>query len=395
MSEFAKLGHYRGPSASLAPTRFPVKHCHRMPKSKSADGHSRAPKSKKPVGLKDLAEYLGLSPATVSLVMNGSPVADTIARDTKELIFAAARKFNYRPNFFARCLRSGRSFTIGVMVPEVSEGYNATLLSGIEDHLLREGYFYLVASHRFRQDLIDEYAQIFMHRSVDGLIVVNTRWQQELPIPVVTVSSHDAVPGVTGIVLDHRRAAHVALRHLVELGHRRIAVIKGQAFVPDTDVRWQAIAEAAAELGVPILPALTAQIESNSPSPELGYRVTQELLAAGETFTALFAFNDVCAIGAIRALHDAGLRVPQDVSVVGFDDIESAAYQNPGLTTVQQPLREMGRMAAETVLRRVLRPSPESERGSRIVVEPELIVRGTTSVAASPKEKPRTAPRRK
>jgi DNA-binding LacI/PurR family transcriptional regulator len=362
-----------------------------MEKRKPANGHSRPHKKTKAVGLKDLADYVGLAPATVSLVLSGSPVADTIARDTKELIFAAARKFNYRPNFFASCLRSGRSFTIGVIVPEVSEGYNATLLSGIEDHLLQEGYFYFVASHRFRQDLIDEYAQIFTYRSVDGLIVVSTPWHKKLSIPVVTVSSHDAAPGVTSIVLDHRQAARVALRHLVDLGHRRIAVIKGQEFVPDTEVRWHAIAEAARELGVPIAPALIARIERNSPSPELGYRVTQELLASGETFTALFAFNDVSAIGAIRALHEADLRVPQDVSVVGFDDIESAAYQNPGLTTVQQPLRKMGRMAAETILRRILRPSPDGERSEHVVVEPELVVRGTTSVVAANKKKSRPA----
>jgi DNA-binding LacI/PurR family transcriptional regulator len=353
-------------------------------KPAGSDGSVRPRKSQKAFGLKDLADYLGLAPATVSLVINGAAVADTIADDTKEAIFAAARKFNYRPNFFARCLRSGRSYTIGVIVPEVSEGYNATLLSGIEDHLLQEGYFYLVASHRFRQDLIDEYAQIFLYRSVDGLIVVNTSWRQVLPIPIVTVSSHDTAEGVTGIVLDHRHAADIALRHLVNLGHRRIAVIKGQEFVPDTEVRWNAIAEAARELGVPISPGLIGQIDRNSPSPELGYRITQHLLASGEVFTALFAFNDVSAIGAIRALHEAGLRVPQDVSVVGFDDIESAAYQNPGLTTVRQPLRKMGRMAAETVLRRILRPSEEDDRQhSRIVVEPELVVRGTTSVVAT------------
>src|SRR5262252_1640635 len=120
-------------------------------------------RSGKSIGLKGLADYLGLSPATVSLVMNGSAVADTIAQETKDQIFAAARKLNYRPNFFARCLRSGKSFTVGVMVPEVSEGYNATVLSGIEDHLLQEGYFYFVASHRFKGDLIDEYAQMFLH----------------------------------------------------------------------------------------------------------------------------------------------------------------------------------------------------------------------------------------
>jgi DNA-binding LacI/PurR family transcriptional regulator len=355
----------------------------------ATNGRSRPPKSNKAFGLKELADHLGLAPATVSLVMNGSPVADTIAQGTKELIFAAAKKFDYRPNFFARCLRSGKSFTIGVMVPEISEGYNATVLSGIEDHLLQEGYFYFVASHRFKADLIDEYPQLFMHRSVDGLIVVNTAWHREMTIPVVTVSSHHTVRGVTSILLDHHRAAEVALQHLFQLGHRKIAVIKGQDFVPDTEVRWKAIVESSNKLGILISPKLTVQIERNSPSPELGYRVTQNLLTSGEPFTAMFAFNDICAIGAIRALHEAGLRVPEDVSVVGFDDIESAAYQNPGLTTVQQPMRKMGLMAAETVLRRIARPAERSEGLlAPIVVGPELVVRGTTAAVAAPRPRP-------
>lgn len=360
-----------------------------MPKSKkTADRDGRGRSAKKPVSLKELADYLGLSPATVSLVMNGSPVADTVAQGTKEAIFAAARKFNYQPNFFAKCLRSGRSFTVGVMLSEVSEGYNASLLSGIEERLLQEGYFYFVASHHFRRDLIEQYTEMFRYRSVDGLIVANANWQAALTIPVVTVSSYGSVKGVTGIVLDHKHAARIALRHLVDLGHRRIAVIKGQEFVQDTDVRWNAITQAAKELGVPIASDLVVQIERNSPSPELGYQVTQQLLASGKVFTALFAFNDICAIGAMRALHEVGLRVPQDISVVGFDDIESSAYQNPALTTVQQPLKKMGALAAEKILRRISRPPSEGDRQlPEIVVEPELIVRGTTSVAASSHKK--------
>jgi DNA-binding LacI/PurR family transcriptional regulator len=337
-----------------------------------------------PFSLKQLADHLGLAPATVSLVLNGSAVANTIAPETKKQIFAAAKKFNYRPNFFARCLRTRRSFTIGVMVSEISEGYNATVLSGIEDHLLQEGYFYFVASHRFRPDLIDEYPQLFLHRSVDGLIVVNAPWHLELTVPVVTVSSHHQVKGVTSILLDHHRAAELALHHLWMLGHRDIAFIKGQPFVPDTQVRWNAIVEVARQMGLPIRPNLVGQIEENSPSPELGYRATQKLLAAGKRFTALFAFNDISAMGAIRALHESGRSVPGDLSVVGFDDIESAAYQNPGLTTVQQPLRKMGRTAAETVLRRIAAAANRSlATPTQIIIEPELIVRGTTAAIAA------------
>jgi DNA-binding LacI/PurR family transcriptional regulator len=344
----------------------------------------------KPVSLKELAERLGLSPATVSLVINRSSVADTIPQVTKERIFAAVKKYKYRPNFFARSLRAQRSFTIGVIVPEVSDGYSASVMSGVEDYLLQEGYFYFVVSHRHRADLIDEYPRLFVERSVDGLIAVDTPWTLSLSVPVVTVSGHNQVKGVTNIVLDHARAAEVALEHLRELGHRQIAFIKGQEFSSDTEIRWSNIETVARRLGLTISSALIAQLQGDSPSPELGYEATRKLLASHKPFTALFAFNDISAMGAIRACREAGLKVPQDVSVVGFDDIQSAAYQNPALTTVRQPLREMGRIAAETLLRRI-RLSGSDSPGGETMVRPELIIRETTcapqNVSAGQKKK--------
>jgi DNA-binding LacI/PurR family transcriptional regulator len=348
--------------------------------SKPADSTVRL--SPKKISLKELAEYLGLAPATVSLVLNRSPVADSIPQATKDRILAAARKHKYRPSYFARSLQARRSLTIGVMVPEVSEGYSASVMSGLEDHLLQEGYFYFVVSHRHRADLIDEYPRLFLERSVDGLIAVDTPWTLSSSIPVVTVSGHNQVKGVTNIVLDHAHAAKLALRHLWQLGHRQIAFIKGQEFSSDTEVRWSNIEQVAHEMGLPICAALVTQLQGDSPSPDPGYEATMRLLAARKPFTALFAFNDISAIGAILALREANLHVPAEVSVVGFDDIQSAAYQNPGLTTVRQPLREMGRIAAEVLLRRIRQPEINS-RQAEITVEPELIVRATTSAPAA------------
>jgi LacI family transcriptional regulator len=337
------------------------------------------PKDRK-VSLKFLANRLGLSPATVSLVINRSPVADSIPQETKDRIFTEARKLNYRPNFFALSLRTQRSFSIGVIVPEVSEGYATLVMSGIEDHLLQAGYFYFVASHHHKPDLIDEYPKVLLQRAVDGFIAIDTPWSHDdLPVPVVTVSGHHNVKGVTNILLDHARAAELAIGHLVKLGHRRVAFIKGQEFSSDTEVRWQAITEAAAALGLPIEPGLCAQLQRDVSTPQLGYQVTRQLLAKRTDFTALFAFNDISAIGAIRALREKGLRVPEDVSVVGFDDILSASFQNPALTTVRQPLQRMGQVAAETVLSRITRPSAQSPK--QIVVEPELVVRESTAQA--------------
>ncbi len=346
--------------------------------------------SGQPINLQTLADYLRLSPATVSLVINRSKVADSIPQETKNRVFAAAKKFNYRPNLVARSLRQQRTLTIGVVAPEISEGYAATVMSGIEDYLLRAGYFYFVASHRHRPDLIEEYPRLFMSRAVEGLIAVDTPWPHAIPIPVVTISGHRRIRNVTNIVLNHERAAHLALEHLAELGHRRIAVIKGQAFSSDTEVRWRAIVKAARQFDLEISPKLTVQMVGDVASPELGYQVTQQILASKGSFTALFAFNDISAIGTIRALREAGLRVPEDVSVVGFDDIQSAAFQNPGLTTVRQPLRKMGELAAETLLARIANRKGKSHP-KQIMVEPELVVRGTTGRAASLDRDPESA----
>lgn len=322
-------------------------------------------------------------------MVNNAPSAAAIPARTQERILAAARELNYRPNVFARSLRKQRSFTIGVMVPEISEGYSSTVLSGIEDHLLQEGYFYFVASHRHRADLIDEYPRMFMARAVEGIVVVDTLLNRGLRLPTVAVSGHKHVDGVTNIVLNHRRAAVLALEHLYGLGHRRIAFIKGQEFSSDTAVRWQAICSAAGKLGIEVDRKLTAQLEGELPTPQPGYCAAQELLAKHVRFTAIFCFNDVSAIGAIRALREAGLRVPQDVSVIGFDDIQAAAFQNPGLTTVRQPLRKMGAMAAQCVLQRI--QAGANGHVDQMVIEPELVVRASTGPVHAPEGKPRAA----
>src|SRR5256885_1503799 len=289
-----------------------------MSRAKSAPPH-RPATSRSSVSLKSLAEHLGLSQAAVSFVMNRSLNAKSIPQHTQELIRKAARELNYRPNHLARSLRQQRSYTIGVLVPEISEGYAALVMSGIEDHLLQEGYFYFVVSHRHREDLIQEYPRLLQQRAVEGLIAVDTLCQESAAIPVVAVSGHRELHGVTNIVLNHARAARLAMEHLAELGHRKIAFIKGQAFSSDTEVRWEAVRGAAKEMGLLVDEKLIGQLEGESSSPELGYLVTRKLLAANDAFTALFAFNDISAIGAIRALREAGRRVPEDVSVVGLD----------------------------------------------------------------------------
>ncbi len=353
-----------------------------MPRKKRTfrQGRKRPAPSERPVSLKALADYLGLAPATLSLVLNASPIANSIPQETKDRIFRAAKLFNYRPNFLARSLRAQRSYTIGVVVAEVSEGYEALVLSGIEDYLLQAGYFYFVASHRHKPDLIDEYPKLLLERSVEGLIAVDTPCSRPLTVPVVAVSGHHDVDGVTDIRVNHQTAATLALQHLARLGHRSIAFIKGQAFSSDTEDRWKAICHAACQLGLEVRKKLVAQLEGDTPSPQLGDVATRKILAVRQPFTALFAFNDVSAIGAVHALRQAGRRVPEDVSVVGFDDIASAAFQSPALTTIRQPLWKMGQLAAETLLARIANPA-KGPYPKSLTVEPELVVRESTGPA--------------
>lgn len=333
--------------------------------------------ARRPASLKIIAEHLGLSVAAISRVLNGAPAAKSIPKATQDRIFAAAEELNYRPNVLARSLRRGRSMIVGVLVPEVSEGYATAVLSGIEQGLLQAEYFYFLISHHHRGELIERSQRMMVDRAVDGMIAVDTPLLQHPHLPMITVSCPDEHEGITNIVLNHRRAAELAVDHLVGLGHREIAFIKGQAFSSDTEPRWQAIRHAAARAKLTLDTKLVAQLEGDAPGHEPGYFATQRLLASNAGFTALFTFNDVSAIGAIRALREAGLRVPQDVSVVGFDDVQSAAFQNPGLTTVRQPLRTMGMLAAEAVVRRITAPE-EHPLAKQIVVDPELVVRDST-----------------
>jgi LacI family transcriptional regulator len=352
------------------------------------------PDAAKPVTLKILAEYLDLSPATVSIVLNNSPVAKSISLATRQRVHAAAKKFEYRPNLHARMLRARLTNTVGVIVPEVSEGYFTGVMLGVEQYLLQEGFLYFTVSHLCRPDLMEEYPELLMKRSIDGFLTINTELHHKVPLPVVSISSHTQVPGVTNVILDHDRAARVALRHLYELGHRRIAFMKGNRFVSDSEARWQAINSIAQEFGLVIRPELCIHLEKNSWSPDLGYPPVRELLARTRDFTAIFSFNDTAAIGAIRAIEDVGLNCPRDISVIGFDDIIVAEYFNPRLTTVRQPLHKMGTTAAELLVKRIQNPDLPFQQ--EVWFEPELVVRESTAGVPgnTPSRRPTNRPKK-
>jgi DNA-binding LacI/PurR family transcriptional regulator len=339
-----------------------------------------AQKGEPRVTLKTVAERLGLTPGTISAALNNSAAARSIPERTKKRILAAAKDLNYRPNYLARSLRLQRTYTIGVIAEEIGDAYGSLVISGVEEYLRSQNYFFLTVIHRHDETLLQTYAQMLVTRGVEGFITTDTSISQKLELPTVAVAGHGQIENVTNVVLDHKVAARLALTHLKDLGHRDIAFFKGHPVSSDSSVRWAAVCEAALELGIAIKAELTMQIESTNSTPELGYPITKQLLERGQHFTALFAYNDISAIGACWALREAGIRVPEDVSVMGFDDIPAAGFNSPRLTTVRQPLERMGQIAAKTLVDRI---EGLAEYVAEIAIEPELVVRASTSRAAS------------
>ncbi len=334
------------------------------------------------VSLKMLAEHLGLSPSTVSFVLNNVP-GRSIPESTRERVRAAARTFNYQPSLIARKLQGQRVNTIGILLPELGEGYHSQVISGAGNYLVHEGYLYFTVHHRHSPDLVRTYPELLDARGVEGILAIDTMLETAPFLPTVLVAGHTELPGVTNVALNSMLGAELALGHLHQLGHREIVYMRGQLFSADSILRWDATLAVARNLGLQIPEERIIRLEQDSHSPEIGYPGVRKILEAGTPFTAVVCFNDVSAMGVIRALSDFGLRIPEDVSVIGYDDVQSAAYHVPSLTTIRQPLQRMGEIAARTLLDKLSgKPTP-----ALISVDPELIVRESTGPAAKNRSK--------
>jgi DNA-binding LacI/PurR family transcriptional regulator len=336
------------------------------------------PPSSEAVTLRQLAAHVGLTPGTVSAVLNNAPSARTIPQRTKDRIFAAAEELKYRPNFFARSLRKKRTYTVGVIAREIGDPSVAMIIGGIEAALRQKNYFFLMVVNREEPRAFAQYSEIVMERGVEGIITVDVSPPDAPSLPTVAVAGQFRASGVVNVVLDYKRAARLALQHLLAGNHKNVAYLRGRPTSADAEDRWRAVCEAGVELGIPIRSEMVLQLDPQQPPIQQGYQLTRDLLARGNPFTAIFAYNDIVAIGVIRALRDANLRVPDDVSVVGFDDIRGATYLVPSITTVRQPLHKMGEIAAETLVARI---EGKNDFPEEIRIEPEFIVRESTGPA--------------
>jgi LacI family transcriptional regulator len=226
---------------------------------------SKTPELPGHVNLRMLADHLQLSQTTVSLVLNNSPSAKSIPPETRKRVEAAAKRLNYRPNYFARSLRQSRSMSVGVLAPDLSEGYFTRVMRGVVEELTAAHYFYFTACHEWQQELIEKYPRMLVERAVDGFLLLNTPADQiSVPVPVVAISAHSAAENVTNIVVNHHKAVEQALTHLYALGHRRIAFMRGPQAIPDSEFRWEAIQQVTSEMGLMLDPDLVIQIDSDA-----------------------------------------------------------------------------------------------------------------------------------
>jgi DNA-binding LacI/PurR family transcriptional regulator len=343
------------------------------------------------VTIRDVARESGFSSTTVSIVLNNAPLARYIPASTKKRIERAAKKLGYRPNLFARSLRSKRSHTVGVMVVDMTDPFCTPVLRGIENTLYQSNYLPILTDVHNERSRFERYLEMLLDRRVEGLIVL-ANWLfldinllgdlEKSSIPTAIIGVELKTDSISSVVVDNELGAHLALEHLSSLGHRKIAFIRGPKGLADSSPRWKGIRSFAKAAGLEMDPRLIVDLPESRESIssfEAGYKLTEELLKQKRHFTAILAFDDLTAFGAIRALTKAGLRVPEQCSVIGFDDVATCAIYTPPLTTIRQPMEPMGAAAVSLVVDGINAVLEKRESAAlHRKVAPELVVREST-----------------
>ena len=347
-----------------------------MPGLNQPDGPASDHSDPRSPSIKDIARLAGVSHSTVSRALQGS---SQVSEATSARIRKIAEDAGYRPSAAARSLVVGRSKTIGVVVTNIADPFVAGVVSGIEDMAEQHGYSVFLANSHAEPQRELRVVRSFDERRVDGIIVTASRVgalyvpeMERMRVPVVLLNNQHPSEYAHSVLIDNPGAGREATRHLVHLGHRRIAYIGDRnGHQSDTErlAGYRAALEAA---GVGFAPELVVHGDG---MPEGGERAMTQLLVLAQPPTAVFCYNDMTALGAMRMIRATGLNVPRDLSVVGFDDLYLSQYLEPPLTTVRQPMRQMGRMAMETLLH--IFDGPYSTHNLR--VEGQLIVRGSTA----------------
>jgi len=343
------------------------------------------------VTIRDVAKESGFSSTTVSIVLNDAPLARYIPPITKKKIERAAEKLGYRPNQFARSLRSNRSHTVGVMVFDMTDPYCTLVLRGIENTLYQASYLPILTDVHNERSRFERYLEMLLDRRIEGLIVL-ANWLfldinlladlEKSSIPTAVIGHELKGDSMSSVIVDNEIGGYLALEHLHDRGHRKIAFIRGPKMLGDSAPRWSGIRKCAKERGLELDTRLIVDLpESRNPlsSFEAGQKLTENLIRQDHPFTALLAFDDMTAFGAIRALTGAGQRVPEHCSVIGFDDVATSAFYTPSLTTVRQPMAAMGADAGGIVLEGIQSVLEKREVAAQHrKVAPELVLREST-----------------
>jgi len=343
------------------------------------------------VTIRDVAKESGFSSTTVSIVLNNAPLARYIPAATKKKIERAAQKLGYRPNQFARSLRSKRSHTVGVMVFDMTDPFCTMILRGIENTLYQASYLPILTDVHNEGSRFERYLEMLLDRRIEALIVI-ANWVfldinlladlEKSSIPTTMIGCELETDSISSVIVDNELGGHLALEHLHSLGHRKIAIIRGPKALTDSSPRWRGIRSFAKQSGLELDQRLIVEMpESSDPlsSFELGYKLTEDLIRQKRSFSAMLAFDDMSAFGAIRALNRAGIRVPDQCSVIGFDDVAPSAIYSPSLTTVRQPMEAMGTSAVGIVLDGINAVLEKREiKPTHRKVAPELVVREST-----------------
>jgi len=342
----------------------------------SSKTKSRLYSGQRPASIKDIARLAGVSHSTVSRALHNSPLVQS---ETLEAIQRIARDVGYRASAVARGLVTRKTRTIGVVVTTVTDPWVGEVLSAIELAANDHGYAVFLADSNADPAREKSVVQSFAERRVDGIVVTSSRvgalhtpMLSELMVPIVLINNQHPGEFVHSVMIENLQASRTATGHLTGLGHRRIGYV-GDRFGHHSDAeRFAGYREALEAAGAPFLPELVVHGDGK---PEGGTAAVNQLLDLPEPPTAVFCYNDMTALGALRAIRGRGLGVPADISLVGFDDLFFASYTQPPLTTVRQPRRKMGRMALESLLKLMSGKEP----AETIKVPAELIVRESTA----------------
>lgn len=326
-----------------------------------------------PSTLIDVARLAGVSPSTVSRILNGTA---KVSDDKRQAVLAAIEQMNFAPNQMAQALKKGRSMTIGIVVQDIASPFFDETLRGVDDGLKGTGYASVIVSGHWDAQEEVERIRLLVARKVDGIILLSGRIGDDAILrfagqrPIVATGRALQAANAHGFKLDHENGAYLAVRHLVELGHRRIAFITGPADNQDAAERLVGYTRALREAGIALDPGLLAEGDLHEAG---GLAALDRLFEAGAQFSAVFAANDLSAYGARLGLYRRKIQVPEQISVVGFDDLPGSAYTTPPLTTVRQPLYEMGRIATAALLGLI-----NGETVTADLPQLELVVRETT-----------------